>query len=114
MFQDVHRRKIAAALAATLLTVLPTPAPAALARVEVGSTEVSGGVVVGSVPFAVAACFAVGQKGLVGRNVNTNPDLAKHSVHPFNVSSELMFTVEAVGLIIAQSAVGLGTGWSLD
>lgn len=114
MFQDVHRREIAATLAPTLLTVLPTPAPAALARVEVGSTEVSGSVVVGSVPLAVATCFAVGQEGLVGRDVNTNPDLAKHSVHPFNVSSELMFTMKAVGLVIAQGAIGLGTGWSLD
>lgn len=114
MLQDVHGRKIAAALATTLLTVFPTPATAALARVEVGTTEVGSGVVVGTVPFAVATSFAVGQEGLVGRDVNTNPDLAKHSVHPFNVSSELVFTMKAVGLIIAQRAVGLGTGWSLD
>lgn len=100
---------VASTLAAALLGILAASAPAALAGVEVRAAKMSRGVVVGAVFLAVAAGFAVGEEGLVGGDVDADPDFAYGGVHAVNVPAELVLTVEAFGLVIADVAVGL---WS--
>ena len=109
MLQNLHGRMIPAALATALLAVFPATTPTSLARIEVGTTQMSSRVVVGSVALAVATGLAVGQEGLVGRDVNTDPHFADHRVHPFNMTAQLMLAVEAIRLVIAHVAVRLGT-----
>lgn len=105
---------ITTALSTALLTILPTSAPATLAGVEVSPTQVSGGVVVSTISLSISASFAVGQESLSRRDINTDPNLTNHSVDPLNVTSQLVLPVEAIGLVVAHSAIRLLARGPLD
>lgn len=55
--------------------------------------------------FASLASFAVCKKGLVRRRVDGHPDLACFSVDTVGMTSQLMFTPEAVGIVGAGGAL---------
>jgi len=61
--------------------------------------EVTCSVIAFVVPLASLACFAVGEKGLVGRSVDSDPDLARLPVDTIRMASQFMLTPEAVGIV---------------
>jgi len=66
-------------------------------------------IVVGPIPLAITARFAVRQKCLVRRNVNANPDFAHHRMDALDMAAQLMLPVETFGLVSAEVAIGLGS-----
>jgi hypothetical protein len=75
---------------------------------------VSSGIIVGAISLAIAASLAVCKKGLVRRDIFTDPNFAYNRMYTFKMSSKFMFTMEAIGLIVAELAEGLGSRGSLD
>jgi hypothetical protein len=109
MLEDFHRWVITTAFSASLLTVFPTSAPATLAGVEVGTTQVSGSVIVSAISLTIPASFAIRQECFVRGDINTNPNLTKHGMDPLNVSAQLVLPMEAIGLVVAHRTIRLLT-----
>jgi hypothetical protein len=104
--QDVHRWVITSTLAASPFAVfLATTTASLLAGVEVSTAEMGGSVVVGAIAFAAAACFAVCEELAIGRDVATDPHLSEGGMGSLDMSAELMFSVEAVRLLVAVRAI---------
>jgi hypothetical protein len=114
MLQDVHRWISATSFATTFLAVFSAPTAATLARVEMGTTKVSSSIVVGSVPLSVPTSLAVCKELFVRRDVNTHPDFSYDGVNTLNVTSKLMFSVKAIGLVVAHGAICFLPRWTLD
>lgn len=100
--------------ATTFLTVFSAPTAATLAWVEMGTTKVSSSIVVGSVPLSVPTSLAVCKELFVRRDINAHPDFSYDGMNTLNVTTKLMFSVKAVGLVVTHGAVCFLPRWTLD
>lgn len=78
MLQHVHRGLIASTHATAPFTLLVTSTTLVLAGVEMGSSEVGGGVVVGTVGLTIAACLTAVEPAWSLGWVLTDPDFANN------------------------------------
>jgi len=73
-----------------------------LVGMEMHPSQVTCGVVTFIVPLSRLACFAVGQEGLIWRSVDGHPHFPRLPVDAVGVSTKLMLTAEAIGVVIAN------------
>jgi len=68
----------------------------------VHASKVTCGVVAFVVLLSGLARLTVGQERLVGRSVDGHPDFTCLFVHTVGMTSELMLTAEAIGIVPAE------------
>jgi hypothetical protein len=69
------------------------------------ASEVTCGVVTFIIPLPSLARLAVGKERLVRRSVNRHPDFTCLFVDAVGMTSELMLTAEAIGIVGADGAL---------
>jgi hypothetical protein len=113
--QPVDRRPVTTSFSSSAFAMLALGFPASLAGTEVCSSEMGGGVVVDVILFVVDTLLADLERsgrspalfGLAVR-IDTYPDVPSFGVHPVPVSSHLVFTTEAFGVLVASGTHDLG------
>lgn len=102
MLELIHGGAVASSHATSTLGLLASSTPLILARVEVRSSEVGRSVVVRTIGLVVTAGFAVGQEVAVRRLLFTNPHSASLSVLAIDVSTEFVFAMKALRLVMTK------------
>jgi hypothetical protein len=69
------------------------------------ASEVTCGVVAFVIPLPGLACLTVGQERLIGRSVDGHPDFTCLFVDTVGMTSELMLTAEAIGIVRADGTL---------
>ena len=96
MLQYVHGGLVATAHATTSFTLLVAAAAFVFARVEMGTSKVGSGIVVGAVSFAVSAGFARAlEPAWSFWGILANPDFANRRVVSFDMAAEFVVAVKA-------------------
>lgn len=72
---------------------------------KVHSSQMAGGVVTFVIPFPRLASFTIGKEAFIRRGIDGHPDLTGLPVYPVRMSAQLVFTAEAIGIIIASRAL---------
>lgn len=66
---------------------------------EMHASKVTCRIVAFVVPLARLTGFAVCEEGLVGRGVDSHPDLTRLPMDAIRVTAQFMLTAEAVGIV---------------
>jgi hypothetical protein len=127
MLELVHRGLVASTHPSATLTLLATSTSFVLWWIEVGTTKVSGGIVVRTIGFLwasaltfhdfvlaaylISAGFAVGKKFAIDIFLFANPYLASKLVVTTNMPVELMNAMKAARVVIAVRTLQSLTIW---